>query len=110
MDNLSSHKRVGVRESIELAGASLVYLPPYSPDLNPMELAFSKLNAKLSQAAARTVSDLENAIAQICDQFTPQECKAYLRHCGYSAHSLEKRSSECLIVGAEASGGREACS
>lgn len=85
MDNLSSHKRVGVREAIESTGASLVYLPPYSPDLNPIELAFSKLKAKLRQAAARTVTDLENAIAQICDQFTSQECKAYFRHCGYSA-------------------------
>ena len=85
MDNLSSHKRAGVREAIEAVGAKLVYLPPYSPDLNPIELAFSKLKAKLRQSATRTVADLESTIAQICNQFTPQECKAYFRHCGYSA-------------------------
>ena len=85
MDNLSSHKRAGVREAIEAVGAKLVYLPPYSPDLNPIELAFSKLKAKLRQAATRTVADLESTIAQICHQFTPQKCKAYFRHCGYSA-------------------------
>ena len=85
MDNLSSHKRVGVREAIEAAGARLVYLPPYSPDLNPIELAFAKLKALLRKAAARTVEDLESAIADLLDQFTPQECWAYFRHCGYSA-------------------------
>ena len=85
MDNLSSHKRVGVREAIEATGARLVYLPPYSPDLNPIELAFAKLKALLRKAAARTVEDLESAIADLLDQFTPQECWAYFRHCGYSA-------------------------
>jgi transposase len=85
MDNLSSHKRVGVREAIEAAGARLIYLPPYSPDLNPIELAFGKLKALLRKAAARTVDDLESAIARLLDQFTPQECRAYFRHCGYSA-------------------------
>ena len=74
MDNLSSHKRAGVREAIEAVGAKLVYLPPYSPDLNPIELAFSKLKAKLRQAATRTVADLESTIAQICNQFTHHIC------------------------------------
>jgi len=85
MDNLSSHKRVGVREAIEAVGARLVYLPPYSPDLNPIELAFAKLKTLLRRAAARTIEDLESVIASLLDQFTPQECWAYFRHCGYSA-------------------------
>jgi transposase len=85
MDNLSSHKKAGVREAIEAAGAQLVYLPPYSPDLNPIELAFAKLKTLLRQAAARTVEELEQVIEELLQQFTPQECQAYLRHCGYSA-------------------------
>ena len=86
LDNLSSHKRSGVREAIETVGARLVYLPPYSPDLNPIELAFAKLKALLRQAAARAVVDLETTIAGLLDRFTPQECQAYFRHCGYSEH------------------------
>ena len=85
MDNLSSHKRAGVREAIEAVGARLEFLPPYSPDLNPIELAFAKLKALLRKAAARTIEDLESTIASLLDQFTPQECRAYFRHCGYSA-------------------------
>ncbi len=85
LDNLASHKRTGVREAIESVGAKLVYLPPYSPDLNPIELAFAKLKAKLRSAAVRTITTLESTIANICDQFTSRECKAYFRHCGYSA-------------------------
>jgi transposase len=85
LDNLSSHKRAGVREAIESAGARLEYLPPYSPDLNPIELAFSKLKALLRQAAARTVDKLEQVIAGVLDRFSTQECLAYFRHCGYSA-------------------------
>jgi len=85
LDNLPSHKRAGVREAIESVGAKLVYLPPYSPDLNPIELAFAKLKTKLRSAAARTITNLESTIAAICDQFTSRECKAYFRHCGYSA-------------------------
>ncbi len=85
MDNLSSHKRLGVRQAIEAVGANLVYLPPYSPDLNPIELAFSKLKALLRRAAARTVEELENTIGKLLQQFQPQECQAYFKHCGYSA-------------------------
>ena len=85
MDNLSSHKRAGVQQAIEAAGARLVYLPPYSPDLNPIELAFSKLKSLLRQAAARTISELEATIAKLLDRITPQQCQAYFRHCGYSA-------------------------
>lgn len=85
MDNLSSHKAAGVREAIEAAGAMLVYLPPYSPDLNPIELAFAKLKSLLRTAAARAVQDIEETIGELLDQFTPRECHAYFRHCGYSA-------------------------
>lgn len=86
MDNLSSHKREGVRKAIETAGAELHYLPPYSPDFNPIELAFSKLKTLLRKAAERTVEGLWNRIATILDQFTDQECQNYFRHCGYTAN------------------------
>ena len=83
-DNLSSHKVSGVREAMETCGASLLYLPPYSPDLNPIELAFSKLKRLLRSAAARTVDALWNAVGQLITNFTAKECANYLRHCGYS--------------------------
>jgi len=83
MDNLPAHKVKGVREAIEAAGASLVYLPPYSPDLNPIEKAFSKLKAILRKAAARTLEDLWAAIASALDAFTPEECRNYFASCGY---------------------------
>ena len=82
-DNLASHKVRGVREAIEARGASLLYLPPYSPDLNPIELAFSKLKRLLRSAAARTVETLWNAIGQLVSRFGPNECANYFRHCGY---------------------------
>jgi len=83
-DNLGSHKVRGVREAIEARGASLLYLPPYSPDLNPIELAFSKLKRLLRTAAARTAGALEAAIGAAVGQFTPAECAGYLRRCGYA--------------------------
>ncbi len=83
-DNLASHKVGGVREAIEARGASILYLPPYSPDLNPIELAFSKLKRLLRSAAERTVHALWSAIGTLLQQFTPDECANYLRHCGYS--------------------------
>jgi transposase len=83
-DNLSSHKVSGVRQAIEARGASLLYLPPYSPDLNPIELAFSKLKRLLRSAAARTVDALWNTVGQLIDNFTADECAKYLHHCGYS--------------------------
>ena len=75
-DNLGSHKVAGVREAIEARGASLLYLPPYSPDLNPIELAFSKLKRLLRTAAARTVDALCDAIGAALGHFTPNECAA----------------------------------
>jgi transposase len=83
MDNLPAHKVSGVREAIESAGARLLYLPPYSPDFNPIEMAFSKLKALLRKAAARTVEDLWQAIADILDAFTPDECLNYFMAAGY---------------------------
>jgi transposase len=83
MDNLSSHKGPKVRELIEAAGAQLRYLPPYSPDLNPIEMAFSKLKALLRRAAERTVDGLWSTIGTIVDVFEPEECQNYFRAAGY---------------------------
>ena len=83
MDNLSSHKGSRVRELIEAAGASLLYLPPYSPDFNPIENAFAKLKALLRKAAERTVDSLWTAIGRILDLFTPRECANYFAAAGY---------------------------
>jgi transposase len=86
MENLPAHKVHGVREAIEAAGASLLYLPPYSPDFNPIEMAFSKLKAFLRAAAARTIPDLWQAIADALKRFTPNECRNYLAATGYDAY------------------------
>ena len=74
-----------MRELIEAAGASLHYLPPYSPNFNPIENAFAKLKALLRKAAKRTVAALWNAIGVLIDTFTPAECATYLAHAGYDA-------------------------
>jgi transposase len=83
LDNLGAHKVAGVREAIETAGARLLYLPPYSPDFNPIEQAFAKLKALLRSAAARTVSDLWHAIRQAFACFSPEECRNYITAAGY---------------------------
>ncbi len=83
MDNLPAHKVSGVRQAIEEAGARLLYLPPYSPDFNPIEMAFSKLKATLRKAAARTIDDLWQAIANSLDDFTHTECQNYFTAAGY---------------------------
>jgi transposase len=83
MDNLGSHKGPAVRDAIEAVGATLLYLPPYSPDFNPIENAFAKLKALLRKAAERTVDDLSDAIADLIDLFTPQECANYFKAAGY---------------------------
>jgi transposase len=83
MDNLPAHKPAGVRRAIEATGAFLLYLPPYSPDLNPIELAFSKLKAILKKVAARTVTELWQAIADSLGSFTPAECRNYFTAAGY---------------------------
>ncbi len=86
LDNLSSHKVAGVRDAVEARGATLLYLPPYSPDLNPIEQVFSKLKRLLRTEAARTMDALWTAIGRLLNQLSPAECSRYLRHCGY-AHS-----------------------
>ncbi len=83
MDNLPAHKPVAVRQAIEAAGAELRFLPPYSPDFNPIEMAFSKLKALLKKTAARTVDDLWDAIAEAIETFTPTECQNYFAAAGY---------------------------
>ena len=84
MDNLPSHKVDGVREAIEGAKCRLLYLPPYSPDLNPIEKAFSKLKRALRDWAARTVEGVYEGLREIITRFAPAECLNYFRHCGYS--------------------------
>ena len=85
LDNLSSHKGARVRALIEAVGASLLYLPPYSPDFNPIENAFAKLKALLRKAAERTVEGLWTAIGSLLDAFTPVECTNYFQAAGYDA-------------------------
>ena len=83
MDNLGSHKGAGVRAAIEAAGARLAYLPPYSPDFNPIENAFAKLKALLRKAAERTVDGLWNRIGALLPTFTPNECANFFAAAGY---------------------------
>ena len=84
LDNLAAHKVAGVREAIAAVGAEVIYLPPYSPDFNPIEQAFAKLKSLLRSAAERTVSGLESTIGRLLDRFSPLECKNYFRHAGYA--------------------------
>ena len=85
LDNLSAHKIEGVRQLIESRGAQLLYLPPYSPDFNPIENAFAKLKAMLRKAVERTVDGLWAAIGRLLDLFTPAECRNYFAAAGYDA-------------------------
>ncbi len=85
MDNLPAHKVGGIREAIEQAGATLLYLPPYSPDFNPIEMAFAKLKALLRAAATRTIPNLWDAIAHAIQKFTANECRNYFTAAGYDA-------------------------
>jgi transposase len=82
-DNLGSHKVVGVRDAIEARGAQIMFLPAYSPDMNPIEQVFAKLKSLLRRAAPRTRENLWKTIGQTLDQFSPAECSNYIRHCGY---------------------------
>jgi transposase len=83
MDNLRTHKIDGVAAAIEAAGAKVRYLPAYSPDLNPIEMAFSKLKTALRKGAARTVTALMKLIRKLLNMFEPKQCKNYFRHAGY---------------------------
>ena len=85
MNNLASHKNQSVRAAIRAVGAKLFFLPPYSPDLNPIEQAFSKLKTLLRKAAERTVTDTWKRIGKLLDEFTPKECANYVRNSGYAS-------------------------
>jgi transposase len=83
MDNLISHKVACVKAAIENAGAALRYLPPYSPDFNPIEQSFAKLKGLLRRTQARTIEALWSAFGSLLEQFSSNECERYIRHCGY---------------------------
>jgi transposase len=86
-DNLASHKVAGVREAIEAAGAQALYLPPYSPDFNPIELAFSKLKWLVRSAEARDVETLWKLLGRLGDQLRPSDCRGWIRQCGYATRA-----------------------
>jgi len=86
LDNLSSHKAAGVREAIEKSGARVLYLPPYSPDLNPIEPCWAKVKEHLRATAARTQPELDDAIANALNAITPKDGKAFFKKCGYIVH------------------------
>jgi transposase len=83
LDNLSAHKVSGIRELVEARGAHLLYLPPYSPDLNPIELAWSKFKQYLRTVKSRTTETLEQAVSEALQTITPDNAAAWFRHCGY---------------------------
>jgi transposase len=85
LDNLSTHKIANVTRLLSARGVGVRYLPPYSPDLNPIELAFAKLKAHLRQAAARTLEDLLGAVAASLDTFSPQHCRGFFHHAQYAS-------------------------
>lgn len=85
LDNLSSHKSAQATQLIQACGAELLFLPPYSPDLNPIEMAFAKLKTHLRTAAERTRETLWQRIGYIIDEFSPNECSNYIRHAGYAS-------------------------
>src|SRR5215471_15488501 len=89
MDNVSIHKVAGVREAIEARGATLLYLPPYSPDLNPIEQFFSTLKSILRKVAARSITTLWQAIRSALKAFSSRECAAYLLNAGYALEGGE---------------------
>jgi transposase len=83
LDNLSSHKSPGAAKAMRDIGAWFLFLPPYSPDLNPIEMAFSKLKALIRKAAARTYQELWKAVGDVCDLFTDEECYNFFKAAGY---------------------------
>ena len=91
MDNLAAHKRAGVREAIKAAGCRRLFLPPYSPDLNPIERAFAKLKALLRKAGERTFEGLWTRLGRLVDEFTPRECRNFIAHSGYRGPSHPAR-------------------
>jgi transposase len=89
MDNLAAHKAAGVRHAIEATGATLLYLPPYSPDFNPIEQVFAKLKTLLRKAAARSLDALWHAIGDLLSDFLTRECLHYFQHAGYGLFNSE---------------------
>jgi transposase len=89
LDNLSSHKVAGITQAIRAAGAEVRYLPPYSPDLNPIELAFSKLKKLLRDGAERTSAKLIKLCGRVLDFFSERECRGYFKHCSYRYEWME---------------------
>jgi transposase len=85
LDNLGSHKGQAVRRAIRQAGAHLLFLPPYSPDLNPIEQVFAKLKTLLRKADERSIAAVWNRIGSLLDQFSQDECENYIRHAGYGS-------------------------
>jgi transposase len=83
MDNVSSHKVAGVKEAIESADATVLYLPPYSPDFNPIEQVFAKLKTLLRKLKLRTMEELWNKLGELCNVFSPEECRNYFKNAGY---------------------------
>lgn len=88
MDNLSAHKVAGVRQAVEAAGAALVYLPPYSPDLNPIENVFAKIKGEIRKRKPRTKESCDQLCGECLDWFSPVECHNYLRHAGYAPQDI----------------------
>jgi transposase len=86
LDNLSAHKMAGVAEAVAQAGAQLLYLPPYSPDYNPIELAWSKIKRQLRTVGARTRPKLQRNLRRALQQISPREARAWFRHAGYGLH------------------------
>ena len=84
LDNLGSHKGIAIRRAIRAAGAHLLFLPPYSPDLNPIEMMFAKLKTMLRKADERSIPAVCQRIGEILNHFSPSECASYLRHAGYA--------------------------
>jgi transposase len=85
LDNLGSHKGIAVRRAIRAAGAHLLFLPPYSPDLNPIEMMFAKLKTLLRKADERSIAAVWHRIGQLLSEFSPAECSNYLQHAGYAS-------------------------
>ena len=85
LDNLGSHKGQATRRAIRKAGAHLLFLPPYSPDLNPIEMMFAKLKTLLRKADERSIADVWHRIGSLLGEFTPTECRNYIRHAGYAS-------------------------
>ena len=96
LDNLSSHKVAGVKEAIASVGAKVVYLPPYSPDFNPIENVCSKLKTMLRKLKVRTGEELWKKLGKLCDIFAPEECQNYFKNAGYYGNTKSRPTPNTL--------------